>query len=136
MVVNRRTVKAQCHSRGLTRALTPATDAEIVSGIPEGNAAIARRPASQPPELIPPEETSGQALNPCAGYSQQAYRFNPETEQRCSAPLERVVVRRAPVQQTVGPPVAHEPTPQERASLAESEQEHAAMIAPTAIRSA
>ncbi|HEX4074635.1 MAG TPA: TrbI/VirB10 family protein [Candidatus Acidoferrales bacterium] len=119
--------------------MAPAADAEIVKGIPTGNAAVVHKPTAQPADLEPPEDAPSAMANPCAseGRSDRPFRFNPETGQPCSAPLERVVVRRAPVQPAavVAPPPAHEPSTEEKASLAASEQEHAAMVAPTAIRS-
>jgi type IV secretion system protein TrbI len=137
----RRSVKAQATARahGLPRTLAPAGDAEIVKGIPAGNAAVAHKPAAQPADLEPPEESGGAIPNPCVSddRSGRPFRFNPQTGQPCFAPLERVVVRRAAVQPVavVGPPPAREPSAEEKASLAASEQEHAAMVAPTAIRS-
>jgi type IV secretion system protein VirB10 len=137
----RRSLKTQATARahGVPRTLAPAGDAEIVKWIPAGNAAVTHKPAAQPADLEPPEHRPGSIANPCArdGRSDRAFRFNPETGQPCSAPLERVVVRRAPVQPgaVVAPPPAHEPSAEEKASLAASEQEHAAMVAPTAIRS-
>jgi type IV secretory pathway VirB10-like protein len=48
--------------------------------------------------------------------------------------MERVVIRRASVP-VAAPTPAREPSAEEKASLAASEQEHAAMVAPTAVRS-
>ena len=56
----RRSMKAQATARahGVPRTLAPAGDAEIVKGIPAGNAAVAHKPAAQPADLEPPEETA------------------------------------------------------------------------------
>ncbi len=135
----RRSMKAQATARahGRPTALAPAADADIVNNIPAGNAAIAHRTATQPQELEPPDDSPNAVPNPCFadGKPNARFRFNPDTGQPCSAPLERVVVRRAPVQgaSVVSPIPVHEPSAAERASAAASEQEHAAMIAPTAI---
>ncbi len=136
----RRSVRAQATARahGVPRTLAPAGDAEIVKGIPAGNAAVAHKRSAQPADLEAPQDAPGMTANPCAsgGRPDRAFRFNPDTGQPCSAPLERVVVRRAPVQPAaVVAAAAHEPSAAEKASLAASEQEHAAMVAPTAIRS-
>jgi len=136
----RRSVKAQATARahGRPTALAPAADADIVNNIPAGNAAIAHRPVTQPQELEPPD-SPGAAPNPCfaEGKPNARFRFNPETGQPCSAPLERVVVRRASPEgaSTVAGTRVHEPSAADRALAAASEQEHAAMIAPTAIHS-
>jgi type IV secretion system protein VirB10 len=135
----RRSVKAQADgkSQGLLRALAPATDTDIIKSIPAGNAAISHHAVPPPTDLVPPEEMSGQAMNPCmsGGGNGQVFRFNPETGQPCSTPMERLVIRRAPAQPigAIRPATAHEPSAQERALLEESAQEHAAMVAPTAI---
>ena len=135
----RRSLKMQADgkSQGLLRSLAPATDTDIIKSIPAGNAAIARHRVAPPTDLDPPEEISGQATNPCTGVggAGQAFRFNPETGQPCATPMERLVIRRAPPQPVgvVRPATAHEPSAQEKALLEESAQEHAAMVAPTAI---
>ena len=137
----KRSVKAQATARahGLPRTLAPAGDAEIVKGIPAGNAALGRQSAAQPADLEPPEDSGSAIPNPCVsdGKSTRPFRFNSQTGQPCSAPSERVVVRRAPVQRAavVRAPPAREPSAEEKESLAASAQEHAAMVAPTAIRS-
>jgi type IV secretion system protein VirB10 len=135
----RRSLKAQADgkSQGLLRSLAPATDTDIIKGIPAGNAAIARHPVAPPTYLEPPEEVSGQSANPCmdAGTAGHVIRFNPETGQPCATPMERLVIRRAPPPPVgaIRPATAHEPSAQEKALLEESVQEHAAMVAPTAI---
>ncbi len=132
----RRSLKPNSHSQGLLRSLAPAADAEIVAGIPEGNAAITRGGVPQAATLQPPDEIAGLNTDPCLAGPKKGYLFNPETGRPCSAPIERVVVRRAPPPLQVAPPaVMHEITPQEKAQLAESELERAAMVAPTNIRS-
>lgn len=137
----RRSAKARANARehGSPRALAPAADGDIIKGIPAGNAAVTHRAAAPPSELEPPDESPRAISNPCfiEGRPDSQFRFNPETGQPCSAPLERVVVRRSPASgasAAAATPV-HEVTPQERALAALWEQEHAAMIAPTAIRS-
>lgn len=138
----RRSARAQAtaNGRGRPKMLAPAADSDIVKGIPAGNAAVTRIPAVQSSELQPPNDGAAvSGSNPCfaAGKPNVVYRFNPETGQPCSTPLDRVVVRRAPTQvanTTITAPV-HEPSPEERALAEQAQQEHAAMIAPTAIRS-
>jgi hypothetical protein len=97
----RRSVKAQATARahGVPRTLVRAGDAEIVKGVPVGNAAVGRKSAAQP-DLEPPEKSGGAKPNPCVsdGRSGRPFRFNPDTGQPCAASLERVVVRRVPVQ--------------------------------------
>ena len=137
----RRSVKAEATARahGLPRALAPAADAEIVQSIPAGNAAFAHKSTTPSTELELPDDSVGVLSNPCFsdGKPNAQFRFNPETGQPCSAPLERVVVRRAPGQgsSAVAPVQVHEPTAEEKAITAWAEQERAAMIAPTAIHS-
>ncbi len=138
----RRSAKAQAAASGHGRPkmLAPAADADIVKSIPTGNAAITRMPAVQSSELQPPNDGAPvSGSNPCfaAGKPNAVYRFNPETGQPCSAPLERVVVRRAPIQvaNTTTTAAVHEPSPEERELAEQAQQEHAAMIAPTSIRS-
>lgn len=139
----RRSVRGRANARehGLPRTLAPAADGDIVKSIPAGNAAITHRSATPPSELEPPDESPRAIPNPCfsEGRSNPQFRFNPETGQPSSAPLERVVVRRAPGAGTsaAAATAVHEVTPEERALAALSEQEHAAMIAqqPFAVRS-
>ena len=134
----RRSVKAAARAHNLPTTLAPAGDADIVKNIPAGNAAIAPRPAPQPSQLEPPDEDPAAVSNPCLKKSGRGsrFRFNPDTGQPCSAPLERAGVRTAPAQRASGiaPASMHEQTAEERALAALSEQEHAAMIAPTPIR--
>ena len=138
---HRRSLKAQADgkSQGLLRSLAPATDTDIIKSIPAGNAAISRQAIAPPTDLEPPEEMSGQAANPCvvSGGAGQVFRFNPETGQPCATPMERLVIRRAPPQPggVIRPVTAHEPSAHEKSLLEESAQEHAAMVAPTAIHS-
>jgi hypothetical protein len=76
----RRSAKAQAAANGHSRPkmLAPAADADIVKGIPTGNAAITRMPTVQSSELQPPND--GPAVsgsNPCfaAGKPAAVYRF-------------------------------------------------------------
>jgi type IV secretion system protein TrbI len=130
----RRSAKAQAlaRARGLPRALAPAPDADIVKGIPAGNAAVAGRGAAQPPDLEPPGGNARKASDPCIADGQR-FRFNPQTGQPCTARAERVVQRTRP--NGASSAISREPSPEEKALLAAYQQEQAAMIAPTAIRS-
>ncbi len=124
-------------ARGLPRALAPAPDADILKDIPAGNAAVAGRGAAQPPGLEPPGGNARKALDPCVAdtKSGQRFRFNPQTGQPCEARAGGVVRRTPAYRPNPAPAVSREPSPEEKALLAAYQQEQAAMIAPTAIRS-
>lgn len=135
----RRSAKAQAlaRARGLPRALAPAPDADILKDIPAGNAAVAGRGAAQPPELEPPGDNARKASDPCIAdiKSGQRFRFNPQTGQPCAARAEGVARRSPAYRPNSAPAVSREPSPEEKALLAAYQQEQAAMVAPTAIRS-
>ena len=143
----RRQIRAQAaaHDAGIPSAVGPATASanEVIKDIPIGNGSIA---GNDPNQLQTPGTGNGQrpgqgqsGTQPC-GFDPrtgQAYRFNPDTGQPCSAaPQDRVVVRQPP-------PYGHaqvantvpEPTPEERRIAAAYQREQEAMLAPTGIRS-
>ncbi len=135
----RRSAKAQAtaEGRGRPRMLAPAADADIVKSIPSGNAAVTRVPAVQPTAAVSQRYEPVATSNPCfiAGKPNPAYRFNPETGQPCSAPLERVVVRRAPAPVTNNLVPVHEMSPERACSGRFDATGACRVIAPTSIRS-
>ena len=137
--------QAQARDAGMPKAVTPATASatEVEKDVPVGSAPLVR---NDPNQLQPPVDSHStgptpgqQATNPSCGYDPrtgQPYRFNPETGQTCSGySQDRVVVRQPAYSNVQAPPVAAEPTPEERRIAAAYQREHDAMIAPTVIRS-
>ena len=134
------TNEAAARDAGLPKNVTPATQAgtEFMQATPPGTAPLTRHSDElRPPDLQPMPTASSCGADPKTG---QPYRFNPITGQSCDngIPQERVVVRQPgpPPMPMVAPAPVHEETPEQRRIAAAYQQEQAAILAPTGIKSA